>query len=330
MSKKALAILLSVAALILVASLLAGVGSFSMNPKEDLTDDATDDPATDEPQQDNKPMDDEQILSTLSFPDSDDLTAVYLNELVTGVYTYNSATGKYDCDFDDPSGKVCYGFDFPDEDLVFRVNPGIRTWVCIMFWHTRKGSLTKADLTFGGCFESSDGLPLTHDVMRENFHIYTRNEIQQNLQNEDLTDDQLNQLIDLLVCQGCFIESSVDQSFSWRRDYRYSSDDYYGNRICMRYSVTLPHDVMVSIKPGYEYILYMFESADSYYCDSTVGWTNNNASAFVIPANTPFCIALRPEGLGPDVDENNRDDYESLYTNSWMDIIDFHLVKIHS
>ena len=264
---------------------------------------------------------------TLSWPNSDAITNVYLTQLTNGKLVYDQETGQTNVDLEDSTGYLMIlPFTFPDEEMVVRLKPAVQTLVWSTFWHTRNGSLPVDDLTTKGVYQSPDGSDLTSAIMKENFHIYTREDIQTNLQQPGLTDEQLNQLIDLLVCQGCFFESGVNQFFYWHSDWKTTSDDYLGNRICMRYSVSVPQDIRVSVDPGYEYILYMFESTSSYFSNSTVGWTSDDDTSFVIPANTPFCIALRPEGLGPDY-EGDRDSYEYLYTDRWMDIIDFQFVK---
>ena len=326
MKNNFLKILVAVLAFVLIATVIVGVlPSF----KED-EDSTTKKPGTSTDVND-------PAVSTLSFPTSDMITTSFIAAAKNAAWT-NTGDGE-DVIWTYAEGstaRVALPPDFvmpEDEDLLFRLSSGIAPRLYGLDWEMLNHSVdldsfkccSTGELMFN--FKNPDSNSCSVALLKENIRIYTRSEIQKNLQQANLSDEHLNELIDLLVCGGKYTESSFDKMMVWGTDYELSgSGGFYGNRICMRYSVSVPKDIKVTIDSEYDYVLYLFKDLTSMECTSTAGWVQASGD-FVIPANTPFCIALKPSALSGEVNEENRHDYPYIYASEWTEIVSFELVK---
>jgi len=271
--------------------------------------------------------------STLSFPTSDSITETFMSAAKNAAWTNTDGTWTY---VEGSGARVALPPTFvlpTDEKLLFRFDTGISPRLRGFFWNNMKGSVDFASFDdtvtrqtmFN--FKNPDSDVCTVEDLRNNLRIYTRSDIQANLQQKNLSNEHLNQLIDLLVCGGCFFESSVDALMTWDPDYDLNNpvDGFYGNRICMRYPVSVPQDLRIKVADGYECIVYLFESLDSLVCAYTYGW-GDDSLYMTVPANTPFCVAVRPAGL-TDILSEERDNYPYVHVEDWQDIVTFESVK---
>ena len=330
-------IVVAILAFVLAATVIVGV-----LPSSDKDEEAT----TKKPGvTDTDPGTDEPGVSTLSWPTSDLIKASFASNAKNAAWTKS--------DPEESSSRWVYtegsasrvalpeSFVLPEEEkLLFRWDDRIQARLRGMAWFNRLGSVTYEEFKTSDTaqsffvFRHPTNAEVTPEYVMEHFQVYTRSDIQKNLQQENLSNEHLNELINFLAAPGMYRESSIDQVMYWVSDYSTGdpSIGFNGNRVCMRYSVSVPCDVKVSIPSDlYDYTLYLFKSLDSMQCSSTVGWKQAGGE-FVIPANTPFCIALRPHALaGIDEDEFgydlDRDLYPYIYATEWDNIISFELVK---
>ena len=307
-------VLISILAVVLGLTLIV---SLAPSVKEDLPDkeeDSTDSSAGGESY--------DPSLSKLSFPTSDTITTAFMNAAKNAAWTHDDSGWVYS---EGSTGRVALPDTFvlpTDEKLLFRFSDGIAPRLMGNFWNVQNGSV-EYDLfsTYDTgetifTFKNPNSTQCTVQDLKDNLFIYTCSDIQANLQQKNLSNEHLNQLLDLLVCGGCYIESSVDTLMYWDSDSYVHADTagFFGNRICMRYAVSVPHDVRVKVADGYECIVYMFESLDSKACAYTYGW-GKDSLYMTVPADAPFVVAIRAE--------NN----DTVTVEDWRDIVTFELAK---
>lgn len=343
-------IVVAILAFVLAATVIVGVLPSSDKDEEATTKKpgVTDtDPGTDEPGAstnvtpggDNDPSD-----GSISFANSDAITKTFMASLKNAAWLY------------DDDGYATYSegslyrvalpssYKYPDSKLLVRYDPSIEARIADYEWHSGSTEESFEPSMFCGhlTFKYLDSSEISPEKLEGKVQIYDVNEILQNLKREDLTNEELNELINLLIVQGCYKESSTNGNFYWRYSSTEASVALERNRVMMRYSVSLPYDVRVSFNQNgsissaddYEYVMILFESETSYKGVSSVGWTTcDENGGFVIPANTPFCIGLRPYGLDDNAydqllgDPSLRDQYGYVDGALWNDLIQFEYVK---
>ena len=346
MKNKTWSIIGAVAAFVLCATLIVGIlpgkeagdllGTSTMKPG--VSTDVM--PGTNvTPGGDNDPS-----HGSMSFANSDAITKTFMASLKNAAWTYD---GEGNPSYSEGSlyrVALPSSYQYPDSKLLVRYDPSIEARIADYEWYSGRTNESFEPYMFHGhlTFKYSNSSEISPEKLEGKIQIYDANEILQNLKREDLTNEELNELINLLVVQGIYRESSTNGIFYWKRSEGEGGNYLNRNRISMRYSVSLPYDVRVSFNQNgtvssaddYEYVMILFESETSYKGVSSVGWTTCQESGdFVIPANTPFCIGLRPYGLDADAlysfydDPDLRDQYGYVDGALWNDLIQFEHVK---
>lgn len=352
MKNKILVIVAIFAIFILAATVSVGLLPFSMETEESIDtsdtstqvpsgneseqapsiDSGTNEPATDSGTTDSSGGNASTPVYEPRFESSDALTTTVMAAAENGAWVTNDGGGSWEY-----SAGSLYrvavpgGFVFPDDDIIVRVDPSLSTRVYDLAWFQGNGSIPLDHFKGHITFKKTDGSEISVDDVKNGVHFYKRSEISNNLSNMYLTDEYLDYLIDLLVCQGIYGESSINGMMKWHNENASNiAEAYYGNRICMRYPVRVFSDVKVTlVSEAYEYILYTFNDTDSMVATSTIGWSLADAE-FVIPAGTAFCIGIRPAGLTDDQTgefDEDRDQYGYVYVDDWTDIVSFEIVE---
>ena len=197
----------------------------------------------------------------ISFPDSDLITTSFVAAAKNAAWTTEDG---YTLEYSEGSlyrMAIPGNYQLPDGDYLLKLTDDALVRVNGVFWAS--GTIPTTDMLQGRySFKQVENAQIDNSWLQQNVKIYSRNDIQNNLQRQNITNEELNSLIQLLVCQGMYKESIVNSSMVWISDLDEQGYGYLGNRICMRYSVSVPYDVKVTFseeaKRIYEYILYLF------------------------------------------------------------------------